>query len=1189
MIVGYLLLLMALTTSILLIPGEKYHTLTTSDSGWFYDITVDIAQTNGMVENNGLSHAPYGMPVSITDQGQPLMAAMLYKAVHAISPDVTPMDVVQYWSLLLFALTLIPIFLIGKELGGDLAGCLAAFFATVLSNVQSFMSSPIYWMKVGAFDREASQLILGAWIVYLTIRLFKAPRKSIPTFAILAGSVFGIFGLTWGAGALYLAPVIIGGLILVLLAGFIERFVRRTAGLIKSAFLVIRENLYLIAGTVGMLAVTTILLYVGGGVSPSIWAGFFQTLLGYVGIGGGGGVSFPRYAGEQAAPSDWGETLYSFYFRNGVEILSIIVLVLIAFALIKICLSRKRWELLTLSWLVVLAAMVWPGSGQTRFVRLWWILVPVLAGVGFVGMVSMLRQASLKIVSVSEWLDRIQKPLVIAICAIIVATPFIQNAYATADVTTPPTGSGLDEALIGACEWLKENTPENSIVAITWSYGHLLTGVSRRASVCDGTETLGEIGKTAGATATTLEGATKDWTSDIWKDAYVEIVEGTGVGQIRKITANTTIVLTISPAWATIPDTTSRYVIRFSPIRPPDYIYYVRDGTGYIYGVSNEAPARPWEINGRRTDVERLPVIGEGEFRWLMQTYRDNYGCKIDYVVFINYGAWYPAWDMWSDGRWKARALSFKSEDYDTVFEFENQENVVLDYYGDVFLQADQRSLAGYTVVYVNQDLRIVGFDARYLSPTPDISETLLLFYYENGEVLTLQNGIYAYLLDLPIPMLVNVFSSDLYGTDYLEGINYPVQVVYTSSNSQVKVCKVNYVPQPISVNNILSDNARINDNTPTFRWSSAIGAAKYELWVDDDPTFTSPEIIENTFEVTYTPAENNALTGENYYWKVRAYGADNNATDWSPIWTFTIDTITPSTPSLTSPENDAVENSLTQIFTWTQPEPDAAYRIQIDNEASFTPDYVCEDNAVSDNSYTYTFPRNGTYYWRVCARDVAHNWSSWSENYKLTVLVPPGQPELSSPANLTNDNTPTFEWTIGFNADNHRLLVDNDNDFSSPIENRLFGATDGTYIPADENSLPDGSYSWKVIAINEVGENESTVLTFTIDTVPPAVPELLAPENGQTLRETTPTFDWLDVSDPSGVTYTLDIATDAEFTSPVLTNTRLTGLTESSYLVTAANALPNGMYYWRVKAIDGANNAENFSPVWSFTINTEA
>jgi hypothetical protein len=343
---------------------------------------------------------------------------------------------------------------------------------------------------------------------------------------------------------------------------------------------------------------------------------------------------------------------------------------------------------------------------------------------------------------------------------------------------------------------------------------------------------------------------------------------------------------------------------------------------------------------------------------------------------------------------------------------------------------------------------------------------------------------------------------------------------------------------------------------------------------------------MENTSEVTFALPENEALTGESYSWKVRAYDVDNNPTGWSSVRTFAIDIVPPSAPMLVSPENGAAENDLTQTFTWTQPEPDVTYWIQIDDEAGFSQPYVYENWAVMDNSYTHAFSRNGTYYWRVSARDTAYNWSPWSENYELTILAPPGQPTLTSPSDGTmgKDNTPTFEWTPGSNADNHRLLVDNDNDFSSPEQDVLLGASDTTYTIVAENSLPDGSYSWKVIAINEVSENGSTVWRFTIDTVPPGVPALLAPDNGRTVRENTPTFNWSDVSDPSGLTYALEVARDAEFNSLVLAKY---DLVVSSYRPTAAEALADGTYYWRVRAIDKANNAGDFSPAWSFTVDT--
>ena len=1120
------------TTVILLVPGRTYRTLTTSDSGFFYDVVYDINSKNGFVDNNRLSHAPYGMPVSDFDQGQPLMTVMLYRAVHAIDNNVGLMDVVQYWSPLLFALALIPIFLIGKELGGDLAGCLAAFFA-------AFLTGSIYWTKFGSFDREASQTILGAWVIYLSIKMFKSSRLSILKFAVLMGSVYGIFWIVWGTGALYLSPVIVGGLVLVLLAGFFGKLIRRVAGVLKPVVLTIRENFYLIAGVVGSLLTLTVIAWVVGQDDPNFWSPFVQTLLSYVGIGGGGGVSLPRYASEQAAPTSWGNTVSSFYYSTSTAVgqfLTAIVMALVVLALIKICYSRKRWELLMIPWLIILAGLVWPERGQARFERLWWPMLPVLAGAGFVALLLIIRQASLKIPSATVWLDRIQKPVVIALILAIVASPFILNAYATAEITTPPTmGAGIpnfDSELISSFNWLRENTPTNSVVAVEWSYGHLATGVSRRATVCDGTETIAEEGT--------------------WENS-------TG-------------------------------------IRPTDYIYHTIGSTGYIYGLN--IPAVPFAINGRRIDVQRLPLMDDREFRFIVESYRDNYGCQIDYVLFYNiwvtsqfsyYGLWYPAFSMWRDGYWNEQTSSFDNDAVgNEIFHFANGGNIVLDTQGNVYLQtgSTQKSLAGFVAIYLDNAGGIVNVNFSYPTPTPDIPETLLVFYeYENNSVLIQQsNNIAPSLLDLSVPMDVRLFAEIFYKTDYLAGIDYWLENVYTSPGGQITIARVNYVPQPISP----SDNTIINDNTPTFRWSMAIDSAKYEFWLDNNFDFNSPEISENTTEVTFTPVAAEALPDGTYNWRVRGYDNDNNPTDWSPVSTFVLSTVPPAAPLLVSPENGSIENNLTQIFTWTRPEPNVTYWIQIDNEPGFSQPYVNENSTVTDNSYTYTFSKNGTYYWRVLARDVAHNLSDWSENFQLTILAAPGQPTLLSPTNgaIDNDNTPTFAWTPGSNADNHLLLVDNDNDFSSPKENVLLGPAANIYQVAPENSLPDGSYSWKVIAINKSGENESAVWKFTIDTVPPGVPAPLSPLNGDNLRDNTPTFDWSDVTDPSGVSYTLEIAADNAFTVIGLSKT---SLPTSSYTLTSAEPLPNRTYYWHVRAIDGAKNYGNFSTTQSFVVNTLA
>lgn len=1169
---------MAFTTSVLLIPGEEYKTLTTSDSGWFYDIAADIADTHGMVESNSLSHAPYGMPVGLTDQAQPLVTVMLYEGVHVLDSGFTLMDVVRYWGPLLFALTLIPIFLIGKELGGDLGGCTAAFFAATLT-------SSIYWHKFGVYDREPIQLILAAWTIYLTIRLFKVPRSSIPRYALFAGMVFGLFGLAWG-GAFYIAPIIIGALLLalltqrlrwlpiilvvafLLLTGFVGAIFRGggtpgdiiilfyilIGGLVLAAIMEIflhkasveslftgiltsiRANIFLIAGVLGMLAVTTLTLWTIGGQSPVLyWTGFAQTILSSFGIGGaGGGVSISRYASEMAPPGSWGETVYRMYggdpgsswtLSGNAAVLTAIAFTLVALALAWLCWYKRRGGMLVLPWFIVLAALVWPGGGpaQVRFERMWWLFVPVLAGAGATAMASLLQRVSFE--QFADWLRYFQKPLVFAACASLVATPFIFNAYAVAEGTTPPTewygGLGWrDEGFMDVFTWLRENTPENSIVSIQWSYGHLFTGTARRPTVVDGTETTGQEGK--------------------WENV--------------------------------------------ATIRPPDYIYYVSDGRGLIYGL--DVPVRQYQVNGRRIDVQRFPTMDKDEFRWILRTYRDNYDCKIDYVIFdaleynsaMDYYQYTQPANILLDPeiRINTQLQSIgqpSQEDPNYVFNFgENRQSVVLDLQAqDVYLRTDDENLHldGYGVLGVNEVGSVTSYGG--FSPPPstvDIPETLLVFIDENSEPIGawLIEAVSAEITARLTPVAVHVFTGDMEDIDYL-------QIIYTSSNGWVKVLKINHVPSLISP----AEGAIINDNKPELKWLGAVGAEKYELWVDNNADFASPEIRENLSTITYTPTSE--LADGTYSWRVMAFRADNTELGWSPTWTFRVDTQVPESPQLSEPENNAELDTLRTIFALTEPEINVTYKIQIDDEASFSPPYVHDNFGIEESSYSYLFSHNGTYYWRVQAFDQAGNLSEWSDGYKLIIRAPPRAPTLSAPADgaITKDYTPTFVWAEG-NADNYRLLVDDDSEFSSPEVDVVLGITD-SYAMADEDALPDDNYSWKVIAIVGGSEESSSVWTFVIDTTPPTAATLHAPESGTTTSDNTPTFEW--IVGTGATEHRLLVSVDPDFSQ--LEVDTLLDIPENTH---TPSPLADESYWWKVIAIDRAGN-QSESPVWTFTVQT--
>jgi len=83
-------------------------------------------------------------------------------------------------------------------------------------------------------------------------------------------------------------------------------------------------------------------------------------------------------------------------------------------------------------------------------------------------------------------------------------------------------------------------------------------------------------------------------------------------------------------------------------------------------------------------------------------------------------------------------------------------------------------------------------------------------------------------------------------------------------------------------------------------------------------------------------------------------------------------------------------------------------------------------------------------------------------------------------------------------------------------------------------------------------------------------------------------TFEWKDVTDPSGVTYTIQVARDKSFDDMVI---QKQGLAEPQYtmpqiedeMLESPKKAAN--YWWRVKAVDGAGNESRWSSIRSFNI----
>ena len=107
---------------------------------------------------------------------------------------------------------------------------------------------------------------------------------------------------------------------------------------------------------------------------------------------------------------------------------------------------------------------------------------------------------------------------------------------------------------------------------------------------------------------------------------------------------------------------------------------------------------------------------------------------------------------------------------------------------------------------------------------------------------------------------------------------------------------------------------------------------------------------------------------------------------------------------------------------------------------------------------------------------------------------------------------------------------------------------------------------------------------TFIMESEVPPVPAPFLPEVAGTAEAET-RFDWGDVTDPSGVSYTLQVVSDVNFNTILVEKA---GLPLSEYTLTGGEKLASAgqkAYYWRVKAVDGAANEGGWSPVGLFYV----
>jgi uncharacterized protein YmfQ (DUF2313 family) len=288
----------------------------------------------------------------------------------------------------------------------------------------------------------------------------------------------------------------------------------------------------------------------------------------------------------------------------------------------------------------------------------------------------------------------------------------------------------------------------------------------------------------------------------------------------------------------------------------------------------------------------------------------------------------------------------------------------------------------------------------------------------------------------------------------------------------------------------------------------------------------------------------------------------------------------------MVSPSNTQTGGSTNPTYTWGASTGANTYTLQVALDSGFTNIVINKTGiATTSDTPTTTLTNSTVHYWQVIAVNTVGNTTATGAPWSFTTVAagaPPGAFSLTSPASGAAGVSvnPTYSWSAATGAVTYTLQVALDAGFTTMVINKTGIAT--TSDTPTTTLAASTTHYWQVFAVNGNGSTLATGAPWSFTTAasssPPGPFTLGAPADTATGVSLTPTYTW--TSSAGAVTYDLEVATDAGFTSIVVSEVGITGTWDTPGTVLISSTL----YYWRVTAVNVNGNTVATGAPWSFT-----